>query len=70
MSNEREIRTFKEESYFDNRLSQIYLENGKPDELGYYLKTTSYKMMSGMTADEIDAVNKRAEEAYKAQNIK
>ena len=69
MSIEREIRKQQEETLFDNILSREFFINGKTDALGSYLEMTSLRLKSGMTADEIDAVTKRAQEAYKAYNL-
>ena len=69
MSTEREIKKQQEESLFDNILSREFYKNGKTDALGSHLEMTNLRLRSGMNADEIDAVTKRAQEAYKAYNL-
>ena len=68
MATEREMKEKQEEQYFDNCLSQEYLKNGKAAELSKYLEMASFRLKSGMSADEIDAVHERARQAYAAQN--
>ena len=62
---EREMRTVQESAYYENLYAQEMLKAGKTDEYMAYLKATQHKLKSGMTAEEIDAVQKRAEEAAK-----
>ena len=64
MSTEREMRKYQEENFFENKMARLFLEKGKTAELKKFLNTSSKRLASGMTADEIDAVNKRAEEAF------
>jgi len=63
----KELQERQEQALFDNRLAQELLKNDKPKELASYLGLAELRLQSGMTAEEIDAVSKRAEEAYKRQ---
>jgi len=63
----REMQKQQEEALFDNRFAQELLKHGKPQELASHLGHAELRLQSGMTAEEIDAVTKRAEEAYKRQ---
>jgi len=60
---EREKREVQENAYYENQYAQAMLSAGKIDEYINYLKTIQHKLKSGMTATEIEAVQKRAEEA-------
>jgi hypothetical protein len=68
MSTAREMQKQQEEALFDNQLSLQYLSKGKPQDLETYLKMQTLRLQSGMTAEEIDAVTKRAEQAFSLQN--
>ena len=63
MVTEREKREVQENAYYENRYAKAMLTAGKLDEYLHYLNTTHHKLKNGMTAAEIDAVQKRAEEA-------
>ena len=52
----RELQERQEQALFDNRLSQVFLENGKPLELARLLQANEFRLSSGMSAEEIDAV--------------
>jgi len=67
MASSREMQKQQEEALFDNKLSQEYLSKGNPKELVTYLKMQELRLQSGMTAEEIDAVTKRAEKAFEEQ---
>jgi hypothetical protein len=64
MSTEREMKKQQEEVLFENVLAQEFLANNKAQELASHLGMTELRLQSGMTAEEIDAVTKRAKEAY------
>jgi hypothetical protein len=53
----------QEISYYDNRYALAMLEAGKLKEYIHYLKTTRHRLISGMSATEIEAVEKRAIDA-------
>jgi len=59
------VQKFMEEALFDNRLAQEFLAIGKTQELTRYLEANELRLCSGMTAEQIDAVTKRASEACK-----
>lgn len=61
----KEMMKTQEEALFDNRLSQEFLAIGKPQELAKILEANELRLCSGMTAEEIDAVIKRASDACK-----
>jgi len=63
---EREKREMLESAYYENRYAAEMLGAGKIDEYMHYLKIMNQKLKSGMTAVEIEAVQKRAEEAARA----
>ena len=63
----RELQERQEQALFDNRLAQEFLAKGKAQELMKILEANEFRLSSGMTAEEIDAVTKRAEEAYRRQ---
>jgi len=60
----KELQERQEQALFDNELSLRYLSNGKTKDLAKYLKMQALRLRSGMTAEEIDAVIKRAAEAF------
>ncbi|MCL2357452.1 MAG: hypothetical protein FWC70_09935 [Defluviitaleaceae bacterium] len=64
----REFQKVAEDALFDNRLAQEFLENGKAAELADYLSGSELRLRSGMTAEEIDAVETRAKQAYARLN--
>ena len=66
MANEREIKEKQEDRLFENEFSQGMLRANKISEYKRYLQVTNAKTKSGMTAEEIDAVRKRAEESVNA----
>lgn len=61
----KELSERQEMALFENNLAQAFLANGKIESLAMYLKVSDKKLRSGMTAEEIDAVKSRADEAYK-----
>ena len=64
MPTERELRTSQEERLFDLLWATKLLEKGKvPNPVGQ-LKQLTKKAMSGMTAEEIDAIKIRVASAY------
>ena len=63
---DREKREMQENAYYENRYAEEMLAAGKIDEYRHYLRIMNQKLKSGMTASEIEAVQKRAEEAAKA----
>ncbi|MCL2223864.1 MAG: hypothetical protein FWB96_02725 [Defluviitaleaceae bacterium] len=65
MANEREMKKWQEDSLFENIFAQEMLAANKLNGYMQYLAVTNAKAMNGMTADEIDAVKKRAEETAK-----
>ena len=60
----RELQERQEMALFETNVALAYLEKGKPEKLVRYLKMCDKRLSNGMTADEIDAVKKRAKEAY------
>jgi len=64
---DREKREVQENAYYENRYATEMLTAGKIDEYIHYLKISSQKLKSGMSETEIDAVQKRAEEAAKVK---
>jgi len=61
----KELQERQEQALFDNRLAQEFLAKGKSQELAKILQANEFRLCSGMTAEEIDAVIKRASEACK-----
>lgn len=61
----KELSERQEMALFENNLAQAFLKNGKTESLAMYLKVSDKRLKSGMTADEIDAVKNRADEAYR-----
>jgi len=70
MALSRELQKQQEEVFYDNQLALQYLQEGKYDELIIYLGMQAKRLQNGMTADEIDAVRKRAQEAFALQQGK
>ena len=64
MPTERVLRTSQEEKLFDILWTIKLLENGKLPKPEVHLKMLSKKAMSGMTAEEIDAIKERVASAY------
>ena len=64
----REMQKHQEELFFENHFAQEMLKSKKYDEYLQYLKVTSERTKSGMTAEEIDAVIKRAQASAKNYN--
>jgi hypothetical protein len=54
----------QEDSFYDNQLLLECFQNGKPEEGLKYLNLQSKRLQNGMTAEEIDAVKQRAQEAF------
>jgi len=67
MSTGRELQKQQEESLFDNVYAQQYVRAGKTKKLQAHLGAQEKRLQSGMTAEEIEAVTKRAKEAFKLQ---
>ena len=65
MASEREMRKYQEESLYENIFAQEMLKANKLNGYRQYLAVTNEKAKSGMTAEEIDAVAKRAQESAK-----
>jgi len=65
MTSEREMRKHQEESLYENIFAQEMLKANKLNDYLQYLAVTNEKAKSGMTAEEIDAVTKRALESAK-----
>jgi hypothetical protein len=63
---DREKLEMLESAYYENRYAEEMLSAGKIKEYMHYLKIMNQKLKCGMTATEIEAVQKRAEEAAKA----
>ena len=70
MSSARELQKQQEDQLYDNKLSQQYLKKGQASELEIYLEMQEQRLQNGMTAEEIDAVTKRAERAFELQQRK
>ena len=67
MATDREMRKYQEEMLYENLLAQEALAANKIDEYKKYLRISNAKTRSGMTAEEIDAVHKRAQ--FSAQEL-
>jgi hypothetical protein len=61
----REMQKYQEDALFEIHFAQKMLDAQKYDEYLLYLKFAREKAKSGMTAEEIDAVTKRAEDMAK-----
>jgi len=48
---------------FDNYLAEEFLKDGKHSALLMHMGLNAMRLQSGMTAEEVDAVKKRAKEA-------
>lgn len=60
---DREMRAYKEEKFFDLHLARRLLNEGKVKEAEKYLEMAEERTFSGMNADEIDAVKERVTRA-------
>jgi hypothetical protein len=65
MATEREKKVEQETLLYENYFAQEMLNAGKLEEYCKYLKAMSERGKNGMTADEIEAVQKRAQNAAK-----
>lgn len=63
---DREMRKYQEELLFENFLTKEMLEAKKQDALIRYLSVSSARTKSGMTAEEIEAIAKRAKDSAEA----
>jgi len=68
MATEREMREKQEERLYENFFAQEMLAANKHNDYKQYLKVSSQRVKSGMTAEEIDAVKQRAIESAKEYN--
>jgi hypothetical protein len=59
----RELQERQEQALFDNRIAQAFMAKGKAQEFVRFLEASELRLCSGMSAEEIDAVIKRANEA-------
>ena len=59
MPSDREIRMQKEEKLYDINKTKKLLEAGKVPEALEFLRDVEDRTLSGMTAEEIDAINER-----------
>ena len=66
MATERKLRGAQEDKLFDLLWTLRLLEKGKLPNPGGHIKVLSNKAMSGMTAEEIDAVRQRVADSYAA----
>ena len=62
---DREKKEHQEQMLFENFLAQEVLSKKSPEVYQRYLRISSQRFKSGMSAEEIEAVQKRAEEASK-----
>ena len=62
---DREKKEHQEQMLFENFLAQAVLAKQGTDVYQRYLRISSQRFKSGMSAEEIEAVQKRAEEASK-----
>jgi len=63
MAADREMRKFQEDMLFENFLAQEVMQANKDEQYKRYLRINSERFKSGMTAEEIEAVQKRAQTA-------
>lgn len=63
---EREKREVQENALYENCYAQKMLQSGMINEYLLYLKLMNEKCKNGMTNDEVEAVERRAENAAKA----
>lgn len=61
----KEMTKMPEDALFDNKLAQEFISAKNPQSYASYLKAAEMRLCSGMTAEEIDAVTKRARDAFK-----
>jgi len=66
----RELQERQEQTLFDNRLTQEFLNAGDVKGLKAILEMNEMRLVSGMTAEEIDAVSKRAQAAFEKLKTK
>ena len=62
MATEREKREQQERAYYENRYARAMLEAGKVEEYIYYLDVNHNPLKCGMSPNEVDAIQKRADE--------
>jgi len=60
---DREMKKHQEEMLYENYFAQEMLSANKLEGYKQYLAVTNRKAKSGMNADEIEAVQKRAQES-------
>jgi len=60
---DREMRAIKEEKLFDILVVKKLLEGGKTKDADRFIDSIEERTLSGMTAEEIDAVKERANRA-------
>ena len=65
MASEREMKEKQEERLYENYFAQEMLKANKYNGYQQYLKVSSNRVKSGMSAEEIDAVKQRAVESAK-----
>jgi len=63
MPSEKEMKAQKEDKLFDIHYARVLLESGKALEARRYLSVAEERSISGMDADEIDAVRERVKRA-------
>ena len=68
MASERELKTWQENNLFQIYFMQEGLRRGNLAKLDAYLKLQAEMSLSGMTADEIDAVRARVSRALEGQD--
>lgn len=66
----RELQERQEQTLFDNKLTQEFLNAGDIQGLKSVLGMNEMRLVSGMTAEEIDAVSKRAQSAFEKLRTK
>ena len=66
MATEREKREAQELALYENYFAQEMIKKGKMDKYQVYLIAMNERGKNGMTADEIEAVQKRAQNAADA----
>ena len=62
MATEREKREQQERAYYENRYARAMLAAGKVEEYIYYLDVNHNPLKCGMSPNEVDAIQKRADE--------
>ena len=66
MATEREKREAQELALYENFFAQEMIKKGKMEQYKTYLIAMNERGKNGMTADEIEAVQKRAQNAADA----